>query len=192
MIDRATLGRRRRRLGRTALELARKDKLRGGVRAAYDPLKPEVFSVALDTREQIVGPIPLAVPVVVKTLPMGDLSVVGFEDRVAIDRKQLGDFIGCVTHEKERFVRLLKRMAAELEFAAVVVEASHADVRARKYRAEVEPSFVFSAAAAITTRYRVPVFFCGSLEASTDFALKLLRGWWRDRGLRPVLKGAST
>lgn len=191
MIDRATLSKRRARLGRTAAELARKDRMRGGVRAAYDPLKPEVFSVALDTREQIVGPIPLAIPVVVKALPMGDISVVGFEDRIAIDRKQIGDFIGCVTHERDRFFRLLKRMSKELDFAAVVVESSHADVRAKKYRADVEPGFVFSAAAAITTRYGVPVFFCGSLEASTDFALRLLRGWWRDRGLRPELRGPN-
>ena len=190
MIDRHALTTRRRaRLGRTAAELARRDRLRGGVRAAYDPLKPEVFSLALDTREQIVGPVPLAIPIVVKALPMGDLSVVGFEERVAIDRKQLGDFIGCVTRDKDRFLRLLKRMST-LEFAAVVVEASHADVRARKYRAEVEPAFVLGAAATISTRYGVPVFFCGSLEASTDFALRLLRGWWRDRGLRPELRGS--
>lgn len=186
--DRATRARRAR-LGRTAQELARTDRLRGK-RVAYDPLRPEVFSVALDTREQIVGPIPLSVPVVVKALPMGDLSVVGFEERVAIDRKQLGDFIGCVTRDKDRFGRLLKKMA-ELEFAAVVVEATIADVRARKYRAEVEPGFVLFAAAAIATRYRVPVYFCGSLESTTDFSLRLLRAWWRDRGLKHDLRAVT-
>jgi ERCC4-type nuclease len=153
------------------------------VRASYDPLKPDVFSVALDTREQLIGPISLDVPIIVRKLPIGDLSVVGFEERIAIDRKQLGDFIGCVTWERERFTRLLKQMQT-LDFAAVVVEATVADVRARKYRAQVEPGFVLGAAAKITTRYRVPVFFCGSLESSTDFAVRLLRTWWRDRGLR--------
>ncbi len=167
---------------RTATELARADRLRG-FRAEYDPLKPDVFSLALDTREQIVGHVPLNVPVVVAKLPMGDLSVPGFETRVAIDRKQLGDFIGCITQDRERFARLLTRMA-ELEFAAVVVEATLADVRNRKYRSQVEPQFVIGAAARITTKYGVPVFFCGSVDSTMDYAIRLLRCWWRDRGLR--------
>ncbi len=171
-----------RRATRTSTELARQDAMRG-VRATYDPLKPEVFSMALDTREQLVGPVPLTVPVVVSKLPMGDLSVPGYESQVAIDRKQLGDFIGCITHDKERFARLLAKLA-EIDFAAVVVEATLADVRARKYRSQVEPQFVIGAAARITTKYRVPVFFCGGIEASMDFAVRLLRCWWRDRGLQ--------
>lgn len=158
-----------------------------GVRAAFDPLRPDVFAIALDTREQIVGPVPLTIPVVVGKLPIGDLSVPGFETRVAIDRKQLGDFIGCVTRDRGRFTRLLEKMSA-LEYAAVVVEASLADVRARKYRSQVEPAFVVGAAARISTQYGVPVFFCGSLDASTDFAVRLLRCWWRGRGSRPELK----
>lgn len=174
-----------RRASRTATELARQDRMRG-VRAAYDPLHPEVFAIALDTREQVVGPIPMTVPIVVGKLPFGDLSVPGFEQRIAIDRKQLGDFIGCVTRERDRFTRLLERLAG-LDFAAVVVEASFADVRARKYRAQVDPSFVVGAAARITTQYGVPVFFCGSLEASTDFAVRLLRCWWKRRGVTPAL-----
>lgn len=181
-----TPAKRRATLGRTANELARRDRLRGP-RAVYDPLKPDVFALALDTREQIVGPVPMSIPIVVGKLPMGDLSVPGFEDRVAIDRKQLGDFIGCITRDKERFATLLKKMA-ELEFAAVVVEASFFDVRSRKYHSQVAPEFVLGAAARITVEYGVPVFFCGSLDASTDFALRLLRCWWKRRGLSPELR----
>lgn len=178
-----------RRASRTSTELARKDAMRG-VRAVHDHLHPEVFAIALDTREQVIGPIPLDVPVVVGKLPMGDLSVPGFEGRVAIDRKQLGDFIGCITHDKERFGRLLERMA-ELEFAAVVVEATLADVRAKKYRSQVAPAYVVGAAARITTKYGVPVFFCGSLDTTTDFAVRLLRCWWRDRWLRLPINAAE-
>ncbi len=105
---------------RTATELARSDSMRG-VRAVFDPMKPDVFSVALDTREQVIGPVPLDIPVVVAKLPVGDLSVPGYESRIAIDRKQLGDFIGCITWERDRFARLLTKMA-DYDFAAVVVE----------------------------------------------------------------------
>lgn len=177
------------RASRTSTELARQDAMRG-VRAVFDPLKPEVFAMALDTREQIIGPVPLDVPIVVATLPMGDMSVPGFEGQIAIDRKQLGDFIGCITHDKERFARLLKRMM-DLDFAAVVVEATLADVRAKKYRSQVAPAFVVGAAARITTQYGIPVFFCGSIDATTDFAVRLLRCWWRGRGTRLPISGTE-
>lgn len=170
-------------------ELARQDRMRG-VRAAYDPLKPDVFSMVVDTREQILGPIPLEIPIVVAKLAYGDLSVVGYEDRIAIDRKQIGDLISCITWEKERFTRLLENLA-RLDFAAIVVEATIADVRARKYRNDVLPQVVLGAAAKITTKYKVPVFFCGTIDLSTDFAVRLLRSWWRERGLRD-LQSAET
>ncbi len=166
---------------RTQTALERADRMRG-VRAVYDPLRPDVFSVAMDTREQLIAPISLDVPIIVKKLPMGDLSVVGYEDKIAIDRKQIGDFIGCVTWERERFSRLLTAMK-QLSFAAVVIESTIADVRSRKYRADVTPSFVLGAAAKVTTKYGIPVFFCGSLESSTSYAVHLLRAWWRERGV---------
>lgn len=167
---------------RTLTALERADRMRG-TRATYDPLRPEIFSIALDTREQLIAPISLDVPIIVKKLEMGDLSVVGYENRIAIDRKQIGDFIGCVTWEKERFTRLLIAMK-QLSFAAVIIESTIADVRARKYRADVPPSFVLGAAAKVTTKYGIPVFFCGSIDSSTAFAVHLLRSWWRERGLQ--------
>jgi DNA excision repair protein ERCC-4 len=174
------------RQGRTAAALARLDRQRGP-RAEHDPMKPEVFALALDTREQLIGFIPRTIPVVVAKLPVGDLSVPGFEDRVAIDRKQLDDFVNCVTRESERFTRLLRRMA-ELDLGAIVVESTVAAVRAHKYRSQMSPAFVLGAAAHITAKYGVPVFFCGDLDASTDFATRLLRAWWINRGIRRELR----
>jgi DNA excision repair protein ERCC-4 len=187
MIHPTTRKQRLGRLGRTAEALARADRMRKGPRATFDPLKPDVFAIALDTREQLIGFVPLAIPIVVAKLPMGDLSVPGFEDRAAVDRKQIGDFIGCVTRDRERFTRLLEKMS-RIDFAAIVVEATIADVRARKYRNDVAPEFVLGAAAKIAAKYGVPVYFCGSLDASTDFAVRLLRAWWKERGMRPELK----
>lgn len=175
--------------GRTAAALARLDRQRG-TRATFDPARTDVFALALDTREQLIGYVPLAIPIKVAALPIGDLSIPGFEQRAAIDRKQLGDFITCLTRDRERFTRLLCKMA-ELDFAAVLVEATFADVRAKKYKNKVEPMFVINAAAHITAKYGVPVLFCGSLDASTDFAIRLLRAWWLNCGLRRELKSAN-
>ncbi len=47
-----------------------------GVRALVDPLKPEVFVLCLDTREQKIGRVPLEVPIVVIVLArLGMVSI---------------------------------------------------------------------------------------------------------------------
>lgn len=147
--------------------------------AAGKPLTPGSFpGVTCDTREKTGAYIYADVPMVVAKLDAGDLSVIGAETRIAIDRKQLGDFIGCVTWEKDRFGRMLEKLS-KYELGAIVVEASFEDVRQRRYRANVAPSVVIGAAASIVTRYGIPVYFAGNRESSADFTLRLLKSFWR-------------
>ena len=44
------------------------------------------------------------------TLTTGDYSLAGFTDKVAIERKELSDLIGCLTHDRDRFTRELERL----------------------------------------------------------------------------------
>ena len=66
--------------------------------------------------------IPLAVEVVVDTLQTGDYSIRGHEHRITIERKSSHDLIGTVSHDRDRFVRELERMA-EMPHSFVVVES---------------------------------------------------------------------
>lgn len=56
-----------------------------------------------------------------RTLKTGDYSIVGFEDRIAIERKSLIDLFSTLGQYRERFEREFQRLA-ELDFGAVVVE----------------------------------------------------------------------
>ena len=81
-----------------------------------------MLQIIQDTREQY----PFSFegyPVEVKpgTLPTGDYSLDGFEDRIAIERKAAGDLISCMTGGRERFRRELERLRG-YEAAAVVVD----------------------------------------------------------------------
>ncbi|MGO9174674.1 MAG: ERCC4 domain-containing protein [Desulfobaccales bacterium] len=58
------------------------------------------------------------------TLPVGDYSLPGFQDRVSIERKSLEDLIGCLMNSnRDRFERELARGHC-YELFAVVVEAN--------------------------------------------------------------------
>ena len=72
-------------------------------------------------------------------LPCGDYSLPGFEDRAAIERKELNDLVGCLKgKDRERFERELSK-AQHYELFAVVVEASLDDPSKGIYRSEMKP-----------------------------------------------------
>ena len=78
--------------------------------------------ILIDSRDQI--PFALArygVATELATLPVGDYSLSGFEDRVAIERNALEDLISCLMGaNRERFERELFRGRHYDRFAVVV------------------------------------------------------------------------
>jgi len=111
---------------------------------------------------------PERVAVVRRALPAGDYSLEGLEDRVAVERKTLEDFVSTVIRARKRFRRELLRLR-EYETACIVVEASLADVLAARYRAGVHPNAVLGAVVSIVIDYGVPVFFCSDRQVARLF-----------------------
>ena len=101
-------------------------------------------------------------------LPTADYSLPGFEDRVGIERKELGDLVGCLMGaNRERFERELRRLST-CELKAVVIEASMRDVADGAYRSEMRPHAVLQSVLAFQVRYGVPFLFCGD-RASAEY-----------------------
>ncbi|MHC1790300.1 ERCC4 domain-containing protein [Solidesulfovibrio sp.] len=99
--------------------------------------------IIADTREQRPFPFTKYEADVERTaLPTADYSLPGFEDRVGIERKELGDLVGCLMgSNRERFERELRRLST-YELKAVVIEASMRDVADGMYRSEMKPHAV--------------------------------------------------
>lgn len=107
------------------------------------------------------------------TLPTGDYSLAGFEDRVAIERKSLDDLIACLCVGRERFERELCRSGA-LDYFAVVVEAPFSDILAGRFRSRMTVNSAVESLAAFSTRYKVPFLFCGNRAGGERMTYSLL------------------
>lgn len=107
-------------------------------------------------------------------LDTGDYSVAGFEDRIAIERKNIDDFVNTVIYQKERFHEELCALA-RMDFAAIVVEASLTDVLDHRYKSGVRPVSVIGAAVAIMVEYRVPIIFCGNRQLACHVTHAILQ-----------------
>lgn len=118
------------------------------------------------------------------TLSAGDYSLPGFEDRAAIERKELNDLISCLmNNNRERFERELAR-ARHYELFAVVVEASLADVSQGHYRSDMKPQAALQSIITFQVRYRVPFVWAGNRKGAEYITYGLLSKYLREIGER--------
>lgn len=101
--------------------------------------------------------------VVKRHLKTGDYTLAGLEDRLCVERKSLGDFVGTVISDWLRFRRQLYRMAA-MDLALIVVEAEVSAVYAHDYESDATPESVIGRAHACLIDHSVPVLWWGSRE----------------------------
>lgn len=151
-------------------------------------------TVAIDTREQrgfsFAGLIadaadgggPFRVPTQRVTLKSGDYSLVGFEGRIAIERKSLADLYSTLGQGRDRFERELARLN-ELEVAAVVVEAGWDEVlTAPPFRSELPPKVVHRSVIAWQQRFRnVHWNFMCDRRLTEITTFRILERYWREQ-----------
>ena len=134
----------------------------------------EKLTIIADTREKQPWTFGSDVMVVRGTLTTGDYSILGLADRVAIERKNLGDLVGTVIQDWLRFRKELYRLAG-MDLACVMVEASIEDIREHRYESEANPDSVLGRVNSIIIDHGVQVLFCGSRVQAVHMAERLLR-----------------
>ncbi len=148
---------------------------------AHAELRPEDVLAIVDTREQLpwtLAPLRTAGG----TLDTGDYSVAGLEHYVAIERKSLTDYLGCIGGGRERFERELHRMVS-YPVRAVIVEAGWADLESGQYgRSQLQPAHVIGSTLGWIC-WGVPFIMAGTRERADLLAARLLfiaaRRYWR-------------
>jgi DNA excision repair protein ERCC-4 len=132
--------------------------------------KAEPPIVLIDTREQLPLPLPNSR---VATLKVGDYSLEGLTEVVAVERKSLPDLYMCVGRERERFERELEKLA-KFPYPAIILECSFEDVLAGFGRSEVHPHSAAGSIIAWSTRYRIPIWPAGNRRNAAGIVYKIL------------------
>ena len=123
------------------------------------------------------------------TLTVGDYSLAGLEDKVAVERKSLPDLVLCLGRERERFEREMMRGAA-LDAFCVVCEGSWLELARGEYRSQLKPHAACQSVLAFTARYRVPFLFAGGRAAAEYITWGFLRQYLE--GARKRWKAIAT
>lgn len=140
----------------------------------------ETVRLICDTREQLPHPwekhLPAQVTLERGTLETGDFCLKGLEDGAIVERKTVSDLLGCITRERDRFERELKR-GRHCGAFCVVVEGSLQDCLS--LRGDLAETALVGSVASWTRRY-CPFVFCGGEREAAQFAWRFLQGQVRD------------
>ena len=123
-------------------------------------LRIEEITCVIDSREW--NPLPLSpLKTIVKKLDVADYSAVGFENKIAIEKKSLDDLCACVGRERARFDRMVKRLL-DYEYRAIVVTDDWSKIDLKQYYGKLTPTQIYSAIMAWAMTAQVPIMFMGS------------------------------
>lgn len=117
--------------------------------------------------------------VVTDTLHIGDYSILGFEDKFAVERKQISDFYSYIGRERQWTVKKMEQFR-EISFAggfaALVIEASEADILSGYHMSRVTPETARQALVSFEVRYGINVYYS---KSRAD-----IRRWILDRAIK--------
>lgn len=153
------------------------------------------FTVIVDTREQAAfefrdidnlkryGGGRLIIRTQRKGLPTGDYSILGMENRISIERKEMGDFFHCCGGDRERFAGpggQLDRLN-QMECGIMMVEASMDMIMRGHRESQLDPESVRGSVIAWQQDYypNVHWWFCGGKRLAEVTTFRILDRWWR-------------
>ena len=137
--------------------------------------RSELPTIIIDTREQL----PYAFTgytVQRATLPTGDYSLLGYEHRIAIERKSREDAYGVVGSGRKRFTACLERLAA-LDQACIVIECSLAQFATPPERTLIDARMAVGSFISWMVAYRVPVIWCDSRAYAERIVIRFLAAY---------------
>lgn len=133
-------------------------------------MKPMIL---VDSREQAPLRFSAAVDVEVVTLPVGDYSIRGSTDTIAIERKRLDELATCCGADRERFIEQIERLRS-YPIRALVIEADLDGLLSKSYRSEIHPLSVLGTLIKFSSDWQVPIWMCGDARNTAHVVERML------------------
>jgi DNA excision repair protein ERCC-4 len=106
---------------------------------------------------------------------VGDYSIAGLEDQVAVERKSVQDLFNCCSPlgSRDAFIRACARLG-KLEFSALVIEGSLMKILRGTEFSDVHPNAVLGTLEALAVRWGIQPWFASSRALAEELTACLL------------------
>lgn len=155
------------------------------------------MKIVIDSREQL--PLDFKTSthiegVVIKKLEAGDYSILGYEDKIAIERKSANDLFGTLGKGHKRFNRELAR-AKGYDYFGIIIEDSFTDIKYKNFENSFYskmPGFVITKMCmTMKLKYGVDFIFCKDRQEAKDMIREILYAYikLKEEGKDAITKG---
>ena len=119
--------------------------------------------------------------VIIKKLDVGDYSLLGHEDSIAIERKSGNDFFGTATSGHNRFER-----SKSLKYFAVVIEEPYTTLLQKKFTGagfcKMRAFIILKTWFSWHMKHNIPLFFTNSRAESKMIIREIFRAYLHNKG----------
>lgn len=149
-------------------------------------------TVIIDSREKLPFSFSKNVHTTVAALRVGDYSLVGAENSLAIERKSLADLLSSITHNRVRFEKELCQLRA-FRFACLLVESTWPIIMMKQYSQDVSPNSIIGSLMSFKVRYNVSVLMADDHDTAGILCERILMNYARsvEREYRLIAKGSA-
>ena len=140
------------------------------------------YKIVVDTREQ--KPYKFDNSITGK-LDVGDYSIEGLEDIVAIERKTLDDWVSSITKNRKQMEEKVKYARLKLFYYAIVIESDMTKMWQKRRYSKVPPAAYINTALKWSVKYNLPIFFSSNASQGKYITKTLLDGfhnyWFKEQ-----------
>ncbi len=118
---------------------------------------PEGFILKIDTREQealFLDKPPSGLHIVREVLSCGDYSIVGYENKITVEKKSVLDLLSCLGQQRDRFKVEIEHMAT-FERKWIVVLGSEEELLSFQVYSKMHPNSVRASICSIEVRNNI-------------------------------------
>ena len=104
-----------------------------------------------------------------KKLDVGDYSIEGMEDQIALERKTLTDLVTTLIQNRKRFFKMCEKLAA-YRWRGILIEATYEDVKSPydDLNTQAHPNAVSGSLDALEARFGIPVIYTSSYRSLSE------------------------
>ena len=145
------------------------------------------LKLIIDTREQ--NPLcfrtsKLIEAVETKKLNVGDYSIEGYEDKIAIERKSAIDLFGSLGKGHARFKRELER-AEGMDYFGILVDASFSAIKSKDFDnshfSKMKGHVIIQICMTLKLKYNIDVVFCKDRTESASYVRELFKAYMKQQ-----------
>lgn len=115
-----------------------------------------------------------------KSIDCGDYTIEGYEGQIVIERKELNDFYGSITHNRDRFDRMWER-CRNAEFKGLLIEAREEEVYCPEMSfSNVNSNSIYGSIVSFQIKYNVHVY-CNTREMCRQRLVNWLVKFYKEK-----------